>query len=219
VDTEQLGTFLRHVRGDRLYAMWLLFATTGMRRGEVLGLAWDDVDLVDARLSVTWTMGVVKANPTWKRQPKLRAGQRTMALDPATVQALRTYRAAQAQERLFAGPAWTETNRDWRGEQRSGLVFTWPDGTLINPARVSRWFTEHLTQAGLPHVRLHDVRHTYASTGFANSSGWHEVKVVSQRLDHASVGITLDTYAHVLPAADEETATTLARVILGGANE
>jgi integrase len=156
---EQLGAFLRHVQGDRLYAMWLLFATTGMRRGEVLGLAWDDVDLVDARLSVRWTLGVVKAQPTWKREPKSRAGQRTMALDPATVQALRTHRAAQAQERLFAGPAWTETNEDWRGEQRSGLVFTWPDGTLINPARVSRWFTGHVNQAGLPHVRLHDVRH------------------------------------------------------------
>ncbi|MDP8970633.1 MAG: hypothetical protein M3N52_09120 [Actinomycetota bacterium] len=73
--------------------------------------------------------------------------------------------------------------------------------------------------AGLPRVRLHDVRQTYASTALANSTGWHEVKVVSQRLGHASVGITLDTYAHVLPAADEQTAATLACVILGGPGE
>lgn len=71
--------------------------------------------------------------------------------------------------------------------------------------------------AGLPRIRLRDLRHTYASTGLANATGWHEVKIISQRLGHASVGFTIDTYTHVLPAADAETAYTLARQILGEA--
>lgn len=121
---EQLGAFLHHIGQvqDRLYAMRLLSATTGMRRGEVLALACGDVDLVNARLSVHWDLG--KAKPTSKRRAKSRAGQRTMALDPVTVQALPTYRAAQAQKGLFAGAAWQEVKADWRSEQRSGLLFT-----------------------------------------------------------------------------------------------
>ena len=69
--------------------------------------------------------------------------------------------------------------------------------------------------AGLPPIRLHDVRHTYATAALAAAQGWHDVKVISERLGHASVGITLDTYSHVLPVADQATANTLARLILG----
>ena len=212
---EQLRTFLQHLAEDRLYAAWLLFATTGMRRGEVAGLAWEDVDLDAGRLTVRWTLGVVGNKVTWKDRPKSRAGARTMALDPATVHGLRKYRSRQLEERLAFGPAWTDRNVDHRGNGRSGLVFTWEDGRMINPERFSRWFTRHASAAGLPRIRLHDVRHTYASAALASADGWHDVKIISQRLGHASVGITIDTYSHVLPAADEQAATNLARIILG----
>lgn len=212
---EELRMFLLHVADDRLYAAWLLFATTGMRRGEVAGLAWEDIDLDAARLTVRWTLGVVDNKVIWKDQPKTRAGARTMALDPTTVEALRRYRARQAEERLAFGPAWTENNTDHRGVGRSRLVFTWEDGRMLNPERLSRWFVQHSEDAELPRIRLHDVRHTYASAALASAEGWHDVKIISERLGHASVGITLDTYSHVLPAADERAATTLARVILG----
>ena len=72
---EQLRAFFGEVRTDRLYAMWLLFATTGMRRGEGGGLAWDDVDLLAARVRVTWTLGVVQSKATWKPRPKSTAGE------------------------------------------------------------------------------------------------------------------------------------------------
>jgi integrase len=98
---------------------------------------------------------------------------------------------------------------------RAGLVFTWPDGRMINPERLSKWFTRHVKEAGLKRIRLHDVRHTYASAALANATGWHEVKVISERLGHASVAITIELYAHVLPAADEQVAHTLANLILG----
>ena len=71
-------------------------------------------------------------------------------------------------------------------------------------------------EAGLPSIRLHDVRHSYASAGLASANGWHEVKVISERLGHANVAITIDTYSHVLPAVDAKTAHTLAKLILAG---
>lgn len=196
--------------------MWLLFATTGMRRGEVAGLAWDDVDLVAGQVRISWTLGVVQNRPTWKPRAKSAAGERLMALDPTTVQALRNHRARQHEERLRIGPAWQRRQTDWRGQFRDDLVFTWPDGTLIHPQRMSKWFADRYKKAALPRIRLHDVRHTYASAALANATGWHEMKLISQRLGHATIGITLDTYSHVLPAADEQAACTLARVILGG---
>lgn len=160
---EELRAFLRHVRGDRLYAAWLLFATTGMRRGEVAGLTWSDLDLDAGTVRVDWTLGAVDSKPTWKPRPKSVAGERTMALDPATVDALREHRSRQAEERLLAGPAWQRRQTDWRGRHRDDLVFTWQDGRFINPERVSKWFADHCAAAGLPRIRLHDVRHTYAT--------------------------------------------------------
>lgn len=215
---EELRGFLGYVAGERLYAMWLLFATTGMRRGEVLGLTWADLDLRGDEPSarIAWTLGVVDSRLTFKPRPKSDAAERVVSLDPATAESLRAWRARQAEERLYAGPAWRDVVADWRGSRREGLVFTWPDGSPLKPERVSKWFVDRCAAAGLPRIRLHDVRHTYASAGLAHATGWHEVKLISQRLGHASIGITLDTYAHALPAHDRETANTLARVILEG---
>ncbi len=212
---EQLRAFLRHVQSERLYAGWLLLATTGMRRGEVAGLCWPDLDLEAGKVRIEWTLGVVDAKATWKRRAKSDAGERVMSLDPATVDALRAFRALQAQERLQLGAAWEPRQVDWQGDFREDLVFTWPDGSLIHPQRWSTWFGQFCEGAGLPTIRLHDVRHTYATAALASARGWHDIKVISERLGHASIGITLDTYAHVLPSADEEAAHSLASVILG----
>jgi integrase len=214
---EQLREFLQHVQAQRLYAGWLLFATTGMRRGEVAGLCWEDVDLDAATVRIEWTLGVVDAKATWKRRAKSDAGERIMSLDPATLEALRAYRAVQGEERLRLGPGWPRRQHDWQGDHRDDLVFTWPDGSLIHPERWSTWFALHCQNAGLPIIRLHDVRHTYATAAITNARGWHDIKVISKRLGHASIGITLDTYAHVLPSADQETAHSLATLILGTA--
>ncbi|MGH8904780.1 MAG: Arm DNA-binding domain-containing protein [Egibacteraceae bacterium] len=91
---EELRAFLTHVRKDRLYAAWLLFSTTGMRRGEVCGLAWPDLDLDAGTARVEWTLGDVRGKPTWKSTPKSAAGERVMSLDPATANALRERRYA-----------------------------------------------------------------------------------------------------------------------------
>lgn len=212
----ELRQFLDHVRDHRVYAAWLLFATTGMRRGEVAGLAREDLDLDKGHVRVSWTLGLVDNKPTWKPAAKSRAGDRVIALDPTTLDALRQRLADQASERLVLGSKWPSRQYDWQGQHRENPVFTWPNGALISPDRYTEWFRNARAEAGVRRIRLHDVRHTYATVGLAQAQGWHEVKVISQRLGHASVGFTLDAYAHVLPAADEETANTLARHILGG---
>jgi integrase len=211
----QLRRFLEHVAGDDLYAAWLLFATTGARAGEVAGLTWDDLDLDNGEMRIDWTLGHVGHRLTWKPRPKSKAGRRTMALDPATVVALRGHRHRQLETRMVAGPVWQDTFTDWQGLHRTGLVWTYDDGSPIHPKTMYTRFLRHTAAAGLPRIRLHDVRHVYATAALSSATGWHEVKVLSQRLGHSSVAITLDTYSHVLPAADKTTADTLARVILG----
>jgi integrase len=198
----QLRAFLTYVRQDRYYAAWLLAATTGMRRGELLGLRWVDVDLAAGRVAVRQPRVVVD-HAVYTSEPKTARSRRSIALDSATVAALREHQARQAAERVVVGP----------GYQDSGLVFTRPDGSPIHPHLFSDWFKQHVRRAGLPKIRLHDVRHSYASAALAAGIA---AKVVSERLGHATIAITMDTYSHVLPGLDERAAATVAQLILEG---
>jgi integrase len=198
---EQMRSFLEHVRDDRLFAAWQLLSTTGMRRGELLGLRWADIDFERGSLAVRQVHTAV--NYTVETgTPKTHKGSRTVSLDPATLAALRSHRRQQNEERLVWGGAWTET----------GLVFVRADGDAIHPQRLSQWFAQHVRRAGLPKIRLHDVRHSYA-TAVIRAGVPH--KVVSQRIGHANPTITMTTYQHVLPGDDEQAALIGARAILG----
>ena len=139
-------------------------------------------------------------------EPKTAKGRRSLALDPATLAALREHRRRQLEDRLAVGPRWED----------SGLVFTWPDGRPLHPERFSKWFEQHTRAAGLPKIRLHDVRHSYATAALAAGI---PAKVVSERLGHATIAITMDTYSHVLPGLDTQAAGTVARLILGNADQ
>lgn len=200
---EQLRTFLDKVANDRLHAMWVLFITTGMRRGEVAGLRWSAVDLDAGRLRVERATVVVN-HTTVDSTPKSERSARVLGLDPQTVTALRSHRARQAQERLSWGPAY----------KGADLVFTWDDGSPIHPTVVLRTFRRLTKAAGLPTIRLHDLRHSYATVAL---EAGESMKVVQERLGHASIAITADIYSHVSRELDQAAAERVASVIFGGA--
>jgi integrase len=198
---EQVRAFLLGTATDRLYAAFLLLATTGMRRGEALGLRWVDLDLDNARASVVQTVITVK-HKVQIGDPKTAKGTRAVELDPATVAALREHRKRQAAERLQMGAGWTD----------HGLVFCHIEGGPLHPERFSRTFADRSRQLGLPSIRLHDLRHTWAT--LALETGVHP-KVVQERLGHANISITMDIYSHVTEALHSDAAAKVAGVIFG----
>jgi integrase len=202
-DAAQLRTFLTAVEGDRLHALWVLGASTGMRRSELLGLAWRNVDLGAQRLAVADTLVMVGRKPVLREsEAKSAAAHRTVALDSATVETLREHRRRQLEERMAAGPIWKDT----------GLVFTREDGSIVNPEWLTRAFKRHVSTAGLPWIGLHGLRHTHAT--MALKAGV-PAKVVQERLGHSSVTITLDTYSHVLPNMQRDAAERIAELMFG----
>jgi integrase len=198
---EQLRTFLASVRDERLYPLWLLLATTGMRRGEVCGLQWSALDLDGASLSVRETLTMVDGMPE-RSEPKTVAGRRRMALDAATVEALSGFRRRRAKERMQLGLGRIPDDEP---------LCVYPDGTPIRPDVLSRLFERRVKAAGLPRLSLHGVRHTYAT--LALEAGVHP-RVVQQRLGHSHIAITLGTYSHVTIGMDEQAAEAVAALVL-----
>ena len=200
---DEVRAFLTSVNEDDLYPAFVLAATTGMRRGEVLGLRWRDVDLDAARLSVQQALIATGYNLSFE-EPKTERSRRSIALDAATVSTLRALKVRQAQERLRFGPDYQATD----------LVFTQADGSPVHPMTLSDTFKRRVKSAALPPIRFHDLRHTWATLAF--SQGMHP-KVVSDRLGHSSITVTLDIYSHAVPALQEEAAATVAALFLDSA--
>lgn len=150
---EQLGTFLMAMVDDRLYGLWVLAATTGMRRGELCGLRWNDVDLDDATVTVCRARVMVHGVPT-ETTPKTDSGARIIGLDPTTVTVLRSHLARQEAERRGC-PAGC-----WAGD---GHVFADEVGRPLIPEYVSKAFKRHVDRLRLPPIRLHDTRHSHAT--------------------------------------------------------
>ncbi|MFQ5523355.1 MAG: tyrosine-type recombinase/integrase [Acidimicrobiia bacterium] len=185
----ELNTFLRYVEGDSLEPAWHLLATTGMRRGEVLGLRWSDVDLVRRTITIS-RAAVVVSHKVVDSQPKTRRSRRTLPIDARTEELLRRHRTRQLEERLMSGVPASEDD----------LLFTWPDGRPIHPTWLSKKFRRLSVEAGLPDIRLHDLRHTFATTALASGV---QPRVVSDLLGHSTVAFTLDTFGHAIPGAHE----------------
>ena len=183
----EIRTFLRAVERDRLSSLWELAVNTGMRRGELLGLRWDDVNLDSGTVAIRRALVVVGYEVVVSQTKTDRA--RVIALDPGTVTILRDWRRAQLEERLAWGPAWID----------SGYVHTKENGEPLHPDEISKRFNRLVVLADVPRIRFHDVRHTWATTALA--AGVHP-KIVAERLGHGSIQITLDTYSHVMPQQD-----------------
>ena len=182
----QARTLLQAASGNRLEALYVLAVSTGMRQGELLALAWEDVDPEARTVRVRRTLTLAKGGPCLT-EPKTRGSRRSIRLTASAVEALERHRGCQEAERDAAGGNWN----DW------DLVFCTRRGT---PIRRDNLHDKHwkplLRRAELPDIRFHDLRHTCAT--LLLTKGVHP-KIVSETLGHSSIAITLDTYSHVIP--------------------
>ena len=195
---EQCQIFLRHASdtNDRLVNLYHLLLVTGMRRGEAIGLHWEDVDLDGQALFVVQQITEVHGRGV-VGTPKTKRGTRLISIDRESVAMLKRQKETQHLERCAWGPAWNE----------AGLVFTREDGRPLRPEYATRHFQALAGRAGLPVIRLHDLRHTNASLALAAGV---EMKVVSDRLGHSQISVTADLYTHVNKAVGRAAAEQIA---------
>ena len=203
-DTETIHAFLKATVGSPFGDLYHLAVLTGMRRSELAGLKWEYVDLDSGKLSVVVTLQRITGKGLVEGQPKTGRSRRVIALSPITVTLLHEIRRQQIENQLKAGPAWRNT----------GYVFTQVDGSAIDPDRISRNFARAVRDSGLPHITLHGLRHAHAT--LLLSAGVHP-KVVSERLGHSNIAITMDTYSHVLPDLQESAAQAIDEQLSGHA--
>ena len=195
---QQAADFICKLGEDRLVPLWSLALDTGMRRGELAGLRWSDIDLPNAVLTVSQQRTTANYE-TVIAAPKARS-QRQLHLAPPTVNGLHCHRKRQLAEKSRLGPAWTD----------SGYVFVDEAGHPLHPQRVTKLFGEAIKKTGAPKIRLHDLRHTMATTALA--AGVHP-KVVQEQLGHATISVTLDTYSHLPQAIRSESAAIIASAL------
>jgi integrase len=190
--------FLIATAQSRDHALWRLYLDTGMRVGEALALAWDDVDLDAGHVRIHRTISRdADERQTIVERTKTGAGRR-VALAPATVASLRAHRAAQNLRRL-AAPVWEAT----------GLVFDRGDGHHTHNTVIRARFIKDCERAGVPVIQLKALRHTAATIMVANGLPLH---TVSKRLGHSTIRLTADLYAHASPDADRAASVLMERI-------
>jgi integrase len=179
----EIATLLHAAEPTWMYLIVLVGVTTGMRRGEILGLRWTDLDLNSGSLTVNGSLERLKGKTTFK-SPKTTGSRRTITLPDLTIEALEKHRLAQAEERLKLGLGKPE------------LVFSHGDGSPMDPDSVTKAFDKLVSEAGVRRITFHGLRHTHISHQLMD--GVH-VKIVSERAGHANVSITLMAYAAFIP--------------------
>ena len=185
---EQLASFLREAKESGVFELYYVELATGLRKGELLGLKWEDIDLEKGDLRVK--RQIARINGEVVEAPlKTKNAYRALPLAEDTIQVLK-------QQRKKTGS--------------SPWVFPSPTGGPISPDSVLHMLHRVLKRAGLPRVRFHDLRHNFATLALQNGV---DIKTVSGMLGHFSAGFTLDTYAHVTTAAQKEAAKAMGKVL------
>lgn len=201
LSAEEARTFLDHAAEDRHGTLWAVLLTTGLRPGEALGLQWRDLE--DDRLRIRRSLKR-RSDGGWELSaPKTPQSRRSVTLPGTLVRTLSGHRAGQARGRLKIGAEYEDHD----------LIFCTSRGTPLDlPNITRRYFYPLLERAGLPRIRVYDLRHTCATLLLAANA---HPKVVSERLGHSSVTLTLDTYSHVLPSMQAGPADQLEGMLFG----
>ena len=200
------------LQGDRLYAAFLTVFMVGLRRGELLGLRWQDIDLNVGIVQVRQILvRIYNRDATGERrktrlhfqEPKTEKSRRSVAIPDLCLAALRRHKAQQAEEKLLLGPGYLD----------HGLVFAQADGRPIDTRLMNLYFTQALKRAGVPAVRLHDARHTFATWMLEQGT---QPKIVSEMLGHSKISTTLDVYSHVSLELQQQATAKLNAALTGG---
>lgn len=197
-NVEEVRQFLKYAkRGGRYYIAFLLALTTGMRQGEILGLRWKDVDFENGCVRITQTLS--SDGKDLLPYTKTKSGSRTIDLPEETVTALKMHWLFIREER--------EKNRFYKNLD---LVVCTEFGTPTHKSNIRRVFKSIIEKADIPKIRFHDMRHTHATLLLLQGVN---PKIVSERLGHADVRITLDTYSHLLPSMQRDTAINFGKML------
>lgn len=203
-DKEQTAMLLAALDEEPLqYKMMVVLALTlGLRRGELMGLEWQDVSFERNTIEVCRTSQYLKERGIFTKQPKTETSSRLISVPASVMALLKQYRAQQNEQRLKVGDLWQGSDR---------LFTTW-DGRPMHPDTISSWFRNFLKRHNLPHIKFHALRHTSATLLIAEGV---PLKNVSSRLGHANTRTTADIYAHALRSVDQEAAEKLDKLFTG----
>ncbi|MCX6009220.1 MAG: tyrosine-type recombinase/integrase [Chloroflexi bacterium] len=193
MNEDNIQTFLEAAKSTPYYTLFYMALFTGMRRSELLALRWCDVDLILGQISVNRSLHHLRDKSLVFRTPKTAKGRRTIALPPSAILVLKEHKKQQGQIRLMLGTLLVDDD----------LVLSQSDGRPLLPDTVSHAWAKLAQRTGLKGIRLHDARHSHASLML--KQGIHP-KIVQERLGHASIQVTLDTYSHVAPGLQEAAA-------------
>jgi integrase len=203
---EQVRSLLAATAGTRHHALWIFLVTAGVRLGEALALKWADIDMVEGNATIRRALQRHRGVGMVFVEPKSSRGRRTVPFPPETIATLAAQRRDLDRERSQAGKLWHENH----------LVFPSPVGRPRDMTYLSYTFHRGLQLAGLPRMRIHDLRHTAATHLLTKHV---HPKVVQELLGHSTIAITLDTYSHVMPALAKEASTYMSSLLppVGGA--
>lgn len=195
--------FLHAASSDRLHVLYELALRTGLRRGELLGLHWEDLDLDGGTASIHRSLQRTRTDGLTILHTKTRASERRIALPTECIHSLKSHRERQQEERQAAGMGWTD----------SGLVFTTPTGNPLDPANLTRRFGRLRDRAGLRRIRFHDLRHSTATLLLEQGV---DLVVIKELLGHAHIGVTAGVYAHVRLRLQRQAIDTLSNALRDG---
>jgi integrase len=199
-DEDDIARFLKAAENTPYYALFYTALSTGARRGELLGLRWSDVDLLGAQVSVSRSLHQLKDTSFVYTAPKTKTSSRAIALSPFAILTLKDHKEKQDITRAMIGLPL----------EKDSLIFCTPEGGPLRPGTVSRAWTLLAVKAGVKVIRFHDARHTHATLMF--KQGIHP-KIVSERLGHSGIAITLDTYSKSIPGLQEAAAASFDKLM------
>jgi integrase len=196
---EQVNHFLQSTFGNRFYCVYAIALMTGMRQGEILGLRWKDIDFEKKVITVCQTL--THYGKSIKSGTKTNAGQRRISIPYQLVEVLKKQRIDYVANKFRLGTDFVDLDI---------VIYNLKNGKTVFPSNLTKVYLKDVKDSGLPHIAFHSMRHTHATMLIEKNIN---VKIISERLGHSKVAITLDTYSHVLPSMQEEVANQLNKMI------